>query len=366
MQTTPSKSVLLGDTVALSAAGSCVADGTLAYEWTITSPDSDLADTAQPGLDAETIEIYPTTAGEYTVTLVISDGLGNSAARETVAFAARGWVPLTVDAEDKDADDINDLTVGGGFLWLATRSAAYRSSLSTLATTPYELVNDVYGGSGLSTNSRAIYYDDAVQEVWFGGKDEVFKIDLSAEAPDSVAYPVDPGGDVREIVQGAKGLLVASQQGVSRALDRMKFVPEITHDAHAVGRVGDSEWAGIKDPSEESDSDLYDLTTGETFSFFPDDDKIRSLVEVPGDPAAELWIGTDGDGIIRFDPVNKTDLDVFTAPDDLPDDKARELFVEPSGAHAGDVWVATQSGVARYKHDRQQWLILDMTGAVER
>lgn len=70
----------------------------------------------------------------------------------------------------------------------------------------------------------------------------------------------------------------------------------------------------------------------------------RSFVELAGDT---VWIGTDGGGVLAFD-VSSGSLQTIAhdtaLPSSLPGDSVRGLMQD----HAGNVWVATDLGVAHY------------------
>jgi hypothetical protein len=83
----PVVEVLLGDLVTISAAGSCGGDGALSYEWAITPDDIIATADKDPADGPTTFTVYPTAAGDYTVTLTVS--AAGSAPVEKSALAIR-------------------------------------------------------------------------------------------------------------------------------------------------------------------------------------------------------------------------------------------------------------------------------------
>jgi ligand-binding sensor domain-containing protein len=88
------------------------------------------------------------------------------------------------------------------------------------------------------------------------------------------------------------------------------------------------------------------------------DNKIRTMAI---DAANEdLWIGTTGLGMVAFNLRDDTPLAVYTDDDSgLGSNTIRALLVETTGAHAGDVWAATDKGISRYLRQRETWIHMD-------
>jgi len=90
------------------------------------------------------------------------------------------------------------------------------------------------------------------------------------------------------------------------------------------------------------------------FSGYPRDHSrratVRAFSEMSGDT---LWIATDGDGVLAYD-VNAGSLHAIVhdtaQPSSLPGDSVRDLLQDSSG----NLWVATDLGVARYNPDARK------------
>jgi ligand-binding sensor domain-containing protein len=129
------------------------------------------------------------------------------------------------------------------------------------------------------------------------------------------------------------------------------FTPPST-EVFAVAGDGARQWAG--------GHRLYDMAAGgnpvDPFDDAVGDDlTIRDLAVYAA--AGELWLATDGNGVARVNLNSGALIDHFTATDTgLEGDKIRAIAVEQAGPFAGDVWAATDKGVARFKRDRGVWL----------
>lgn len=338
----PLVTVLIGDSVRLSAAGSCAQEGALEVAWSIADDGGDdaIEGTAAPDLASEMVDVYPLGPGDYTVTLTVGDGAASADPLEVFAFRAIGW------QVSDEALDVRDLATTPGSLWVAASAGAEQLSLSNVLGAPVA-VNDLANGDDDVPNDLSAVAAGPGGTVWFGHKPNdslVWRVDLD---PNPRVTAIDFTGnfeeaEVNDIARGATGIVLATRDGVTAAPDNQTFeAPLITANTFALSRGDAGGWAG--------GARLYRLPDGMEFDLFEvADNKIRALLDVDG----VVWAGGDDLGIALFDPGAGAVTRVFTADDGLPSEKVRALAVDSDG----DVWVATQSGVARFKSDRQVWV----------
>lgn len=349
--------VLVGDTVTLSAAGSCSVGGALLYNWQI-SPLDGTRETALPHTQAETITVYPMNVDAYQVMLTIADDNGRNESREVFAFRAHGWD--TINGGTKVAD----IDVGEGMLWVARDGGLDRMSLAD----PdgfIDITAEVDPGSDppLEDKFDTVFFGPA-DLVWVGHKDArggVWRLDYDQIPPRSTYHPYDTilnvaTAEVHDIGPGTTGVAVATSEGLVMTLDNIlftdTFIPPDT-EMRAVTTADGQRWAGA--------SRLYDLDAGGTssdpFGGVPDS-KIRNLaVDVVND---ELWVASEDVGIARVDNTTGQVIATYDSMNTVPltTDRLRYAAVETTGPFAGDAWVATDKGVARYKRDRDTWIIM--------
>lgn len=339
----PYVTVLVGDSVRLSAAGSCATSGALEIDWAIAGDDEAIEGTAAPDLASEVVDVYPAVPGDYTVSLTVGDGSGTAEPIEVLAFRAIGW------QVSDEALDVRDLATTTGALWVAASAGAYRLPIGNVLGTP-DLVNDLANGDDDIPNDLSAVAAAPGDTVWFGHKPNdslVWRVDVE---PNSRVNEVDftpnfEDAEVNDIGPGATGVVIGTRDGVSAAPDNQTFeAPLITANTFALAHGASGDWAG--------GARLYPLPAGpEVDVFGVADDKIRALLEVDG----AVWVGSDGLGVAVYDPASDSVTDVYTAADDgLASDKIRAIAVDANG----DVWLATQTGVARYKRDREVWVAL--------
>jgi hypothetical protein len=352
----PFAHVLIGDLVELSAAGSCVQRGPISYEWQI-SPLDGTRQTALPDLTAETLTVYPVTAQQYTVSLTVRDGDGASQVLQVFGFEAHGFARLDGIADG----EIRDLSAGGGSLWIAARSGAYRASLEAPEGGFFALADEI-DGDALPDRTRAIFYDPVTSQVWVGDErasDDVWRIDLNQVPPSSQAVELDDDdalGDsatVFAIARLAAGVALATDRGLTWCDDQDDGCEgRLAPEGVEVRALAYPRWAGA--------ARLYDVgADGAPSDPFPGggDAKIRALAVDAA--AGELWIGADGGGIARADAATGAPIEVYTkALSGLESDKIFALAVETTGRFAGDVWAATESGVSRFVRAREVWITL--------
>jgi hypothetical protein len=347
---TPYVSILVGDSVRLSAEGSCTRAGPVELTWAIEDDGGDdaITATASGPLSDEVLDLYPLTPGDYTVSLTVGDGTGAGDQVSVFGFRATGWQVST------EALDIRDLAIGDDLVWIAANEGAYQLARDSLLAAP-ELVNDLADGDDLANDLVAAY--STGPSVWFAQRSSgalVWRLDLD---PAPVVTAIDFTGDfeeaaVNDIGRGDAGVVLATRDGVVAAPDDQTFGPEILDtDASAVTYGGSGGWIG--------GDQLYRLTDQVSFDVFgAADNKIRSLLEVDG----EVWAGSDGLGVAVFDSATEEVVDVFTVEaGGLSNNRARDIAVDTGG----DLWVATARGVARYKRDREVWVAMGTAAGLD-
>ena len=340
--TSPIVTVSLGDTVVLSAAGSCSQRGPVTFEWEIV--DADLAATADASTDSETLRVYPVLPGDYRVTLTVSDDAGSGEPVSIIALRAFPWVSLA------EQDDVRDVAIGAGRIWMATGDGAFFLDLADLEAGVQAVNDGVPGPPDVSDNLSAVHFAGGDGVVWFarrGNAGQVWRVDASSLAVNAINLPVVV--DVRDIAAAGPGVMVGGRDGVLQAPDNQSFgPPDPVEDVHAVAENAQSAWAGGQD--------LFRVGTAASISpFGENDDKIRALV---GD-GDRVWVGSDDQGIARIDGTAVAA--VYTQDDQLPTNKIRALTVDS----AGDVWAATDKGVVRYKNDRDVWVTMDEAAGLD-
>jgi PKD domain len=325
--------VLLGDTVALSAAGSCSrGGGQLTYRWEF---DGNLGQTADAPDDSESLTIYPSLPGEFYITLTVNDG--NNSASQVAVLRARPW------SARSDQPNVESVALADNRVWMATSSGAVVFDLAAPELGIQPLL-DVAPGDEVTGNVETVHFAEQSGHVWFGrggNTDQVFRVDLSAETTTAVDLP--DAVDLRDIDSLGAGVLIGHRDGVLRSANNEDFEnSEPSEDIFAVTGA-DGGWAGGRD--------LHRVGNEAEFSAFPEpDDRIRALAGA-GDL---VWAGSDNQGVARFNTgTGRADV-VYTAPGDLPSNAIRALAVENNG----DVWAATDQGVARYKRDRDVWIAM--------
>jgi len=149
--------------------------------------------------------------------------------------------------------------------------------------------------------------------------------------------------EVRDIAALDGGLLIGADQGVLQAPDNESFSePSPPERVHAVTESAVGAWAGGED--------LFLVGSAASISpFGRDDDKIRALAG----EGSRVWVGGDDQGIALLE--DSVIAARFNVDDGLPSNRIRALAIDVGG----DVWAATDKGIARYKNDRGVWLTMD-------
>lgn len=336
----PVVTVLLGDSVRLSAAGSCAQAGALELAWAIAG-DEAIEGTAAPDLASSVVDVYPVTPGDYTVSLTIGDGASTADPIEVLAFRAVGW------RVSEEALDVRDLATTAGTLWVASSAGAEQLSLSNVLAVPVD-VNDLANGDDDIPSDLSAVATGPGGAVWFGHKPNdslVWRVAVDNDRVTAVDFTGNFGeAEVNDIARGETGIVLGTKDGVTAAPDNQNFEAAlITANTFALARGTSGGWAG--------GARLYRLPDGMEFDLFGvDDNKIRALLDVDG----MIWAGSDDAGIALFDPGSGTVTATYTADDGVPSEKIRAIGVDSTG----DLWVATDKGVGRYKRDRQVWVAM--------
>ena len=363
-RTEPLLTVLPGDSIALSAAGSCVDTGTIAYTWTIESMDGafDLSGTSNNGMESETLSVYPERAGIYKIVLTVSNGGAAEETLEAVAFEVPDWTVVdSFPGAPAGGADFRDVSIGDGFLWVASKEGAYRVSLADPLGSTIEEVNSVIdtGGTNVAIpgNTRAAYYEADRKFAWFSNDASdttIYRANFQNADPVGQAIIVDSAnsGQIRNIAPlSTTGIVVAGQRGVYSSPGGAVFSPTNTViDARAVVSHGGERWVGS-----DGVEGLRELTADVSVDVFPGDDKLRRIILVDD----QLWIGSLEGGVARLNPADTADKNLYTVENgSLPDNEVKFLAADSSG----DIWVGTKAGVARYKADRDVWVTFTQDG----
>lgn len=346
----PFTRVLIGDTVTLSAAGSCSdSSGPLTYEWQI-SPIDGTRETAEPTLFAETITVYPVNAEQYTISLTVRDNAGHSNTVQVYGFSAYGWQPL----DGLIPSNIRGLAVGPDDLFIAADAGGYRLPLAAPTSGFINLDNESVGDPIATSLGRA-HWDSDNQLVWLSATNSADTVWRITRTPPFTATQVDfatsLGGSatVHDLGSIPGGIEIASNRGVAETSNTITFTKTFDGDQYAVARGAGQRWVGGQK--------LFDIDNSgaQLDPFDTGDNKIRRmLVDVPNN---ELWLATDNNGIARVVNSNGALLQIYkTAGSNLTDNRVRDIAIETTGPFAGDIWVATGNGISRYKRDRGVWV----------
>jgi ligand-binding sensor domain-containing protein len=84
------------------------------------------------------------------------------------------------------------------------------------------------------------------------------------------------------------------------------------------------------------------------------------ILAIAGDDD-QLWVGGDDKGVALFDTNGLVSSETFLTADGLPSNRVRALSLDA----AGDVWAATQAGVARYKRDVEAWIPMTASAGLD-
>ncbi len=337
--TEPYVHTLIGDTVELSAIGTCTRAGPIEYTWVVDSVTSAIGETALPNLHSETISIYPSKPGEFGVMLHVSDG-SQTQSKGVYAFEAHGFQQVV----SYPGNAIRDLSAGADYLWVGADDGAYRGELAS-PFGAYPTVNSLYGGVALPGKIQ-LHETASGDHVWFGTDDavgEVYRLPLPNG--DITSHDTILDARTNAIRSNAQGVRVATDDGVVFSSDFDTFVVERDDSSDALSLGATGLWAGKVR--------LYPLPVGAPTTVFGGsaDQKIQGLA----DDGTELWIGGNGKGVARVE--SGLSPQVYTTSNSaLTHNDVKSVAIDAMG----DVWAATKGGVSRFKADRQVWI--PMTG----
>lgn len=354
----PFTRVLVGDTVELDATGSCSPSGINSIQWQISPIDS-TRDTALPNLQAEVVTVYPMDARQYTVSLTVRGADGRMHADTVYAFESHGFQELPGIG---GSGDTRGLSVSDDHLWVAAKDGPYRASLTNLSA-GFADVNSFAVGETISTELQVVHYDANANNVWFAHKDArdtVFKLDMSPALPSvsSVVFStaLTVSTEVEDISSANPGVDLATKFGVVTSTDNLTFPISFQVGApfHATARGDGEHWVG--------GLALYDADTGSNVvdvlgNGTETDDKIRAMAI--DDILGHLWVASEDKFVVRVNNETGAVIDRYIhSNSDLVDAKMTDVAIELTGRARGDVWVATDKGLARFKQDRQRWVFI--------
>lgn len=354
---------LLGDSIELSAVGSCAREGPISYEWQISPIDATRA-TAAPDLASETITVLPVLAEDYTVTLTVR-GAAASASETVLGISARGW-------QRRDGlpgnQDIRALTTSADTLWIAHSQGAHALAIDGSAA-PEEFVDlaEISAGEPIPGNLGSAYYSADDDVLWLARlptTDRALRMSLGDAQLTVTALALDTltgfGNVTRvhDISGGGGGVALATDDGLGMSDDGVNieriFAPGTGRSLHATaGGPGGYVGGGM----------LYDIgATALPFDVFSGSVGDNNLIRALAVDAVrnQLWVGTAGHGVALVGTGGGlATMAIYNDQNSaIGTGDIRAIAVEPSGPYAGDVWAATDSGVARYVRSRDSWLLM--------
>ena len=338
----------VGDSIRLNAGASCSPTGNLTFAWDLGGGDFV---SRSPALDDFFIEIYPDAAGDLSLSITIDDGKGAPLTR-AIPIAGVGFAALEVFGAG-NTGVVSEMVIGDGRLWLASDQGAVSQDVAMLDTAPYEGVNTTAGDTDpdLTGNITDVAYDGDNNVVSFLPDDgsALLFYDREADAINALT-PVDTGltgtlVDVMPLANGGVRTLSTLQVDTS---DYSTFTLEWNRDqAVAVTVQGADILAG--------GTRLFrrmNAVNSEEREIFgaADDDGIVTFFQ---DADGALWIGSGlGDADTGIGVID--DFNDATVTEHLLGERIRSIGQDA----AGDMWVATENGVFRFKSDWDVWIQL--------
>ncbi len=338
---------LLGDTITLSAVGTCTQAGPISYEWTFLNPPAPVVGTS---INSQTIEVYPVQPGDYTVVLSVGNGSGLTLeAPSVLAFSAAGFEDLGgLPSEAK----VEDLHAGLEYLWIGTDLGAYVGSLLD-PTASYEKVSDAFSVENreteLGVQMNAVFESPPGVYAWFGpeaGIQTVYRLSLSSNALQRlVALTTFEGAKNKDISGSATELRVATDKGSALTTNFDAFTKE---NGGALGNANLKAVSVGPTGSFAGGMGLYTLPAGSTSGpFGPGDNKIRGFA----DDGTFLWAASDNSGVVK---LQGTTVVASYASGDFGLQSSRIAAMATDAG--GDIWATTNAGVHRFKKDREVWV----------
>ncbi|HET6613155.1 MAG TPA: hypothetical protein VFG83_14250 [Kofleriaceae bacterium] len=345
--TGPLARVAIGDVITVDASGTCSQAGAITnYQFTV-EPTPAIAHRTVSGA---TVRFYAQVPGSVNVAVAVTDSVGQTAnVARFYAVEVTGWRRVTHPTVT--GLDIHALAAGDGTLWLGATTGAFALELSDFAACSADIACNLAGelGGDDPGDVHAILYDSSRKLLWAGGKDGVFRGKAGPPASPFVHLGVPDGAkdDIRDLAaDGDGGVWAATPAGAwTAAADAGSFtVGRSGLDSFAVTTAGSRVWLG--------GAALTDIVSDTTRDVFAGDDKIRALFYFA--PANKLWIGSDAAGIVRAG-IDGTVEDTFSTAtgDGLQSDRIRDVLVT---ADDGDVWAATDVGIARWSETFAEWI----------
>jgi hypothetical protein len=346
--TLPAAMRIVGDTISLDTSAVCTPSGQVALTWS-TNPAQTVF---SPSPNAASVLAYTTAPGDFHVTLRISDPGCTSAAPLDVtvwALTALGPQPLATNPVGGATNTVNDVDTGGGMVWTATGNGGFTIELAPPRSQWVDL-EAARGGTFVAGNLSTVFFDASNALVWFaanGAQSAVDNIGVTTGPVTAIDVSANAGHNlvVGGFSRGAGPVHLAADRGLMDWTSGTAFtnIRQVGNDnLSAVAELaGQPLWAGgskLDDFSAIPPSGLS-ISGG-------NDDKIRALAL----DGTHLWVGTDGQGLVRTDAATATIQETLTmmsaAPKNLPGNKIRDLAVDGQ-----DIWIATDQGIARYKLD---------------
>lgn len=351
------------DTKVVDGSGSHDPDGDLlTFSWTLVSaPPGSVGGFAPfPGTATTTgarVELYADLAGTYALRLEVSDGLLADSATTTVVIEPFSRIPAPFGLPEEEVRTIavrdSDGTVFLGVKGIGTQVFDPTQSVSLAVACQ---TNDKVNAIAVLDDGAALYAFDNSR--------------IMARVLDNQCEPVDlPAGPTK-----VEGLLRLTTGEIYATTDKDLYSflpgqPGVEHVFDAVGNDGKYKalavdgngalWVGTEEgaPNDGVVTTSIPPDPGDpVLSFFTGDDKVNHVA--PGlESPAEIWVATEL-GVVRItDAAQPASFETFTVADGtLPagvNDKARAVIYDPN---SGDVWIATQQGLARFKRDLDRFV----------
>lgn len=344
----------VGDSIAFNAGASCSPTGNITFSWTFPSGDFVVRDGGSK--NQFFIEVYPDRSGDRVLTLTIDDGV-SSPISENITIATTGFQAL--DLGNGSPVEVRETAFSNDRVWLATDSGAQSQTLNNIGNTPYALVNDdAAGGSptaAIPNDVSDVAYDgdsDVVTFLAAGGAGAYF---FDRGADDITTRGADETSlngvfrDALPIAGGGVRLLTAMESETSDDTYTTFTTDWNQATTSVVINQGADLLAGGTALFRFVDADNSD--TLEIFNQGNNDDDGIAVMFVDKD--GKLWIGSGlgaadtGIGVID-------DFDDNTVTEHLLDLEIRAIAQDANG----DMWVATEAGIRRFKADWGVWIPL--------
>lgn len=208
-----------------------------------------------------------------------------------------------------------------GVLWVGTPGGLNRFDASTQTFTPFR--HDPSDPNSLSDDFITAIQEDHAGALWVGtSSDGLNRFDPLTQAFTRFQYDVDNPASLSSnsiwplYVDGTETLWIGTGDGLNR------FDPET-----------------------------------ESFTAFLAG---RFVTIIGEDAGGTLWVGTQTDGVHRFNPISGTSQR-FTVEEGLPSNAIACLV----GDESGDLWISTLSKLARFDHEAETFRVYDIGGGLE-